>query len=105
MKQFCTDIFFFFCGDQKKIVNYSQKKNEKNIQNLFAGYWILGTNHLGILFFINNFDIIKFDIQILINRMKGSSDLKIVFEFNSYPFAYKALEKGVKKLFFRFKTN
>lgn len=55
---------------------------------------------MGILFFINNFDIIKFDIQILINRMKGSSDLKIVFEFNSYPFAYKALEKGVKKLFF-----
>lgn len=56
------------------------------------------TYHMWVSCFINNLDIIEFDVQELIYRHQGSSNGKIIFELNGDSLIYKSFEKGVEKL-------
>jgi hypothetical protein len=56
------------------------------------------TYHMWVSCFINNLDIIEFNVQELIYRHQGSSNGKIIFELNGDSLIYKGFEKRIEKL-------
>lgn len=51
-----------------------------------------------ILLWIRDTDVRQFNVQVLINRVKCSTDAQVIFELHHHVLPHQGLEKGVEKL-------
>lgn len=59
---------------------------------------LLISYHVRILFFVDNFDIVEFDVEILVDGMKLSLESQVVLQLDDDVMSHQGLEEGKEVL-------